>query len=412
MANGNQTEIYYRLARSIILINGSVDDDVDPDTGEPRRNMASKVAVGVEADPRPAGRCKLPARGSFWKDRHFELALAEDGRLVGSNGSVVGRGGAAVVAGVRVVAFLGTFALRLGGVPVAIGVDRGDTKAQSVEDAYAKEHEEDAKRRQEFRAAIRALQGQIASEASRVPEVEDPAGIVTKVGAIQTVLEAVRSEAALLEQQFDSWRAARFPARREEYSYALGTDELPRIDTAPDCLELDLTALPAALQASAASLGVVVVEVGDPQESAPDSAPENRQQQSGIWFRAARPVTLAVYERAPDTQGGIEQSSTFRRARLFAHWVVDSRSALGFLRYESGVFSKRAAGLAFGPGGALTSISSASSATVSAVASAAGDTGAAIKESVEQAPRVQREELEHVKAEVDSLRARLGSLHD
>ncbi len=374
--------------------------------------MVSKVAVGVEADPRVAGRCKLPARGSFWKDRHFELALAEDGRLVGSTGSVVGRGGAAVVAGIRVAAFLGTFALRLGGVPVAVGVDRGETKAKSVEEAYAKEHPDDAARRQEFRAVICALQVQIAREASRVPEVEDPAGIVTKVGAIQTVLEAVRSEAALLEQQFDSWRAARFPARREEYAYALGTDELPQIDTAPDCLELDLTAMPAALRASAASLGVVAIVVGDRQESVPGFAPENLKPQSGIWFRAARPVTVAVYERTPDAQGAIEQSSTFRRARLFPLWVVDSRSTLGFLRYESGVFSKRAAGLRFGPGGALTSISSASSATVSAVVGAAGDAGAAIKESVEQAPKVQRGELETVKAEVDGLRTRLESLRD
>jgi hypothetical protein len=388
VANDKQTEIYYRLARSVVRISGTVVEDVDPSTAQPRRIIASKVAVGVEADPRLAWRCKLPTHGSFWKDRQSGLTLAEDGRLVGSTGIVTGRGGAAVVAGIRVAALVGSFALRLAGVPVGIGRDRGEAKSGSVEAAYADEHADDAARRELFRSTIAALQDAVVNEASRVPEVEDPAPIVAKVRELRSVLAAVREEAALLEQQFDSWRAARFPVRREAHAYALGTDELPQYDTAADCLELGVATLPAALQAAVASLGLIVVRIGDPEEGAPNFTSEDLKQQSGIWFRTARPVMLAVYEHVLDAQEDTEKPATFRLNRLARLWVVDSGSTLGFLRYESGVFGKHAAGLRFGPGGALTSISSASSAPVGAVVGAAGDAGAAIRQSVAQAAEI------------------------
>ena len=211
MAKDKQTEIYYRLARSVVRISGAVVEDVDPSTTQPRRIIASKVTVAVEADPRPAWHCKLPTHGSFWKDRQFELTLAEDGRLVGSTGSVTGRGGAAVVAGIRVAALVGSFALRLAGVPVGIRGDRGEAESGSVESVYADEHPEDAERREKFRSIIAALQEEIANEASRVPEVEEPAKIIAKIRELQRALAAVREEAELLEQQFDSWRAARSP---------------------------------------------------------------------------------------------------------------------------------------------------------------------------------------------------------
>lgn len=451
MGSSKQTEIYYRLARSVVRVSGSVVTDVDPGTIKPRRVITSKITVGVEADPRPAWHCKLPMQASFWKDRQFALTLAEDGRLVGSTGNVTGRGGAAVVAGIRVAALVGSFALRFAGVPLGIGGDRGESDSGSVEAVYANERPEDAARREKFRSIIAAMQDAIANESSRAPEVENPAEIVGKVGELRKVLAAVREEAALLEQQFDSWRAARFPVHRQEHAYALGTDELPQIDSAPDYRELDVATLPAALQAAVTSLGLVVMRIGDREDHARDSKPEDLKQEPGIWFRMARSVTLAVYERAADSKGNLEQSPTFRLARLVRLPVVDSISALGFLRYESGVFGKHAAGLRFGPGGGLTSISSASSAAVGALTGAAGEAGAAIRESVVQAAEVserlddiassdaeerladlkrrretldadiaykgalatsaQRMELERVKAEADLIEAR-GSLSE
>ena len=210
-----------------------------------------------------------------------------------------------------------------------------------------------------------------------------------------------------------------------------------------------MATLPAALQAAVASLGLIVVRISDGEQGAPNVTPEDLKQYSGIWFRTARSVMLAVYERALDAQGNIEQLSTFRLARLVRLWVVDSGSTLGFLRYESGVFGKHVAGIRFGPRGGLTSISSASSAAVGAVAGAAGEAGAAIRQSVVQAAEIseklgeigtsdaeerladltrqretldadiaykgalatsaQRRELERVKAEADLIEAR-GSL--
>ena len=92
LADDKLTEVYYRLARSVVRITGSITHDFDPKTSKPRSSATSDIEVDVEAEPRLDWRCRFPMGSSFMKDKQFALAFADDGRLSSSTGTVTGAG--------------------------------------------------------------------------------------------------------------------------------------------------------------------------------------------------------------------------------------------------------------------------------------------------------------------------------
>jgi hypothetical protein len=162
----------------------------------------------------------------------------------------------------------------------------------------------------------------------------------------------------------------------------VGTDELPPLDSPVPAATFDLTNLGATLREAAEQLGVVVARVREVEEDELNYAPEDLKDESGIWFRTARPLSLAVYERRPGS------NDEFRLDSVTPVWVVDSDSRLGFLRFDSGIFDKQVGAVEFGDGGALSGLTSGGESAGRHLSTALSSVPGQIKESVEQAATV------------------------
>jgi hypothetical protein len=376
MADDKRTEVYYRLARSIVRITGQVTTDFDPKTSEERESATCDIEVGVEADPRLDWRCRLPMGSKFMKDKQFELSFTADGRLKSSSATVSGAGAAIIEAGVRVVGFLGATAL------AAVAKQKPSEKARTFDQVLEVEQDDLFRRREAYRKAITGLQDELAANAERVAASPGAVGLLTEGRVVQGTLERVRSEAAQVEAQVDAWRHSRFPSSTEEHEFTVGTDALPQLSSATPEAEFDIGELAPGLRSAATQLGVVVARVVEVEEDALNFTPEDLVDESGIWFRTARPTNLAVYEREPGGTGA------FKLRSVTPAWVVDSDSRLGFLRFDSGIFDKQTGALGFGDTGALTSLSSTDESPAKQLSAALAAAPGQIQESIQQAVAV------------------------
>ena len=384
MSDDNKSsEVYYRLARSTVHVSGVVTKDFDPRTTQPRYRADGDIAVEIEAEPRKDWLCKLPVTNEAMKKKEIDLRFAADGRLTSGKATTSGAGAAVIEASVRVLALVGSFAVSvLGGL---VGAEA--ETAKSMEDAYATEDEDAAKRRRKYRETLADLQLRLADYSRDLATAENPAKLLPGLRAVQAALERVRSEAGMLDAEFQAWRSRTYPTTSEEHEFVFGTDELPERPQADNEVKLaDLTLTPRQIDA-ARTLGLVVVKIAEVEEDTSNFTPELLQNAPGIWFRNARPVSLGIYE-AVEPLNGTRFPNKFRLGRLTRVWVIDADSRLGFLRFDSGFFSTGTGAVEFGDTGAISQLSSSQTAAAQEVSKALSGVGTQLQESVDQAAKI------------------------
>ncbi len=379
MADDKQTEVYYRLARSVVRITGSITHDFDPKTSKARASATSDVEVDVEAEPRLDWRCKLPMGSRFMRDKQFELTFTNDGRLSSSKATVTGAGSAVLEAGIRIATFVGTSLFRMD-----IGLRRSDSTQEedcTFEQVLAGENEGLHDRRQAYRDAIVELQTALAKGAASTAS-EPTVANFRDIRLLEGVLEYTRAEAEKVEAEYDAWVTQRFPTRTEEHVFKVGSDDLPYFPLATPTKSFTVNDLAEPLRSTATQLGVVVARFDEVEEDKLNWTPEGLEDETGIWFRTARPTNLAIYERELASKG------EFRLRSVTPSWVVDSKSQLGFLRFDSGIFDKQTGAIGFGDSGALTTLSSTDESPARQLSTAFAAAPGQIKEALEQAASV------------------------
>ncbi len=387
----------YRLALSVVRVTGIVEVADDPSTGTPTRSPTGDMTLGVEADPVDLGHAIL-MRGGGWDERKLDVKLTHDGRLSSSAMELSGAGGAMIAAGAKLL----SFGIGLG--IAALGVLSAEESDQ--EQAYRTAHPDLAARRKELREGINALHqlmGQLANEAAsaEAPERGVP---LRQLPSVRLALDAVRTEANLLETHFDAWVAATYVARQERYEFVVGTDALPTLNNAteaPPFVDLDDAALSGPMAKIARALGVVVLAAEGEDQSELGGAPDPGE--AGIVYRIPRPLTLAVYEATESAQAGEEtgdveasqdQGAANRRARRFVlrsvqrAWVVDRCCQVATIGLKSGLFEKASATVEFADTGTLAHVGTSSSSVAGTVAAALGALPENVKEGLSSASAV------------------------
>jgi hypothetical protein len=393
-----RVSLQYLLARTIVCIGGTVTVETKP-SGDRFAVRASEVTLGVEGDyDVPPLTLKLDPK--WWENREFGLDTAADGRLTGANHASEGLGGQLIGAAVSVVTTLGKLA------SLGFGIDKlppALLDSVPIDEEFAAEKPEPAKRRADLAKAIHELQGRLIAAVSG-------ATAKAEIETLQLALVAARAEAAVIETQFEAWRAERYPIWKTMRSYRLGTDQLPVRDTAETQLELEPGELKGSVAEAAAALGVVVVRIGneDPtQHTAPDPGDD------ALLYRIPNRLALAVYEVEDAEVPADEKPNPPTKLQLRSvvpAWVVDSLSAHLNVPLRSAFFSKHGTTIAFGDAGTLTKLTNkATSGVASAVSGMGGqvvgglDAAAKIAAAFPAAPdpelkalkdKVERKELE------------------
>ena len=384
MSDDNAETIPYRLALSVVRISGTITNDFSPQTSRPRTSASSDIEIFVEADPRPAWEQRLSLQSSFAKDRDFDLKLTPDGRLTSSSGTVTGGGGALLEAGIKVGAFIGSTMIGLAAKGFAVTARRTAKPAdgKTLEETLADENPALHELRESYRSSIVALQKKMAAHGAAVAGASE-VGLAKLVegAAVRGTLERVRAEAAEVEAEVDAWRRSRFPSTSEERSFEIPSDDLPVLAAAEPSHEFDLAKLPAPLRNAAEQLGVIVAEVRQHHSPAAARA-QDEWADDGIWFRATRPASLAIYERP------LGSEADFKLRSVTPSPVIDSKSELSFLCFDSGLFEKRSGGVEFGDSGAVSHVTRASESAARQISAALSAAPGEIKESVEQANAV------------------------
>jgi hypothetical protein len=378
VANEKQTEVYYRLARSMVTISGTVTHDFDPKTSKPRSSATSDIAIGPQADAREDWRFRLPMGKEFMKSKDFELAFTPDGRLTSSSATVSGAGAKLIEAGVRVAGFLGATALALAKTPPPAG----GPPAETFDETLAHDNQSLFDRREAYRRAITELQDALVRNAESVATDPSVPGRLAQGGAVFGTLERLRLEAAEIEAQVDALKHTRFPTVSEPHEFRVGTDALPRLATAEPAHAFAISDLPPALRQAATTLGVVVARVGDATEAQANFTDEDRKNDEGIWYRIARPTSLAIYDRQPGEDG------PFTLRSVTPEWVIDDLSLLGYVGFNSGIFDKQTGTVDFDDTGALSKIGVSSESAAGQLSAALAAAPGQLKESFDQAVAV------------------------
>jgi hypothetical protein len=375
--------IRYPLARSVVHVTGSVTVATDP-TKKESRARTSEVALAVAADPAHELQVDVPN----WKeDRKLDLKLAADGRLTGLSGTSAGVGSTVVAAGVRLAG------IGIGAAVAVLGALSESTKAQDpYEAAYSTAYAELSDYRNKLAQRTKQLEAALADVAERVATANPNERHAARVELedLRGALALVRAETAQLDDHFAAWRNTNFPTRSEEYAFTLGIDELVRVpvDRAGSELTLQSSELAGAGAARAllATLQVlVIVVVSEGSEPAPVAVPDRAK--PGVYFRRGRPAMLAVYELSGDYDPAAPTYDLRLKQRLPVS-ILDSRSKLGYLGVDVGLFGKRGTVLEMDASGAVTRVSTDEASAAGAMAAAAAQAPAQLVDALDQATKI------------------------
>lgn len=385
-SNGNSDKhapflLQYRLARTVVKIDGTVATQAADSTGASPPTITSTVSLAVEADPSQAGLREVEADGGYFASASFNLSLAPDGRLAGAGDTVAGVGGELVSAGLNLATTVAVAAAKV--VPLLdIDAPKGAAdEPKTAEERYARDQPDAATRRKAIEVVVSALENTLAALLAQAAESPSK-----DVGAELTVVErglaVARAEATSLAAAFESWRSTTYPTSTEAFSDVLGTDELPAIPIAEETLEFpDLK--PGASRV-AEVLHTVVAIVGDAQAAADEGSgsqsPVNVTDE--LMYRIPRRVHVAVYK------AGADSPSSYRLQSVAPAWIIDKRSELAKLPLHCGLFQKRSMTVAFGEAGTLTQLSNSDTPAISGIASALGGAASQVAGAVENATKL------------------------
>lgn len=383
--------LHYRLARTVVTIDGTVTIDTAP-TGERVAVRSSQVAIGTEADPDEAYRQEVVLEERWWRERSFDLELAPDERLAGATDTTTGLG--AEIAGAAIS--VATLAARAAPAVLTFAFVPQEVRGPvAIEDVLRQEDPTLADRRAAFRASIDTLQQALATLTADAAADDAPPTTADRLKTLQAALAAARAEAALLDADFDAWRARRFPTWAQKLTYTVGTDQLPIRPAAEDRIELGPDDLQGDLADAARTLGTVVVRIGDADPSPHTATVE----ESGLLYRVPRRARLATYETE---DGGGYQLRTVTPA-----WIVDSWSQVDVIPLRSAVFSKHGVTAEFGAAGTLVHVGNDQTGAGKAISTALGAAGGEVTGALDQAAKIRAAlapgdpALEALKAEVE-----------
>jgi hypothetical protein len=367
---GIDETLHYRAARTVVNISGTVTVRT-LDDGRKGAERVGDVTVATEADPHRE--LELVIEDQFGRDHEFELKLAADARLTGAGYATTGVGTQILEAGLR----LATIAAKL--APAALmGLIPEEVAREelAVESVLEKEKRDLFERRKRFRTVVGDLQSAVADESADAAAKGSEPDALQRLRTLQRALALARAEAALLETQFDKWRASRFPDWTQKLVYAIGTDELPRRELVEQELVLADGENRGDVREAAQNLGIVVARIES--ESQPTRSPDK----TAIWYRYPRRVQLATFAQDAESEGGV-----YRLRDLTHAWIVDSQSEWRDVPIRSGLFKEHGATVEFGDAGTLTHLTN-KEVGAGAVAKALIGAGSEVEESLDEAAKI------------------------
>jgi hypothetical protein len=364
-------QVKYRLAQTVVRIVGTV--TIEKALGaQDTTTRTSDVLLATEADPHDKERT-IDLSSSVWHSQTASIHLAGDQRLTSAKHTATGAGAKVVEAAVR----LATIAVKLAPVVAAAFLESApEVGAPSTLDEAVLEQ-----RRERFHDLVTSLEDSLGNRLAAIAasEGDNMAQAMLALRTTEAALSAARAELALLDAAYDAWHAARFPSVVEQIEYSLPTSALPELEDDPDEIDRGDLKLGEAETVVADRLGIIVARIADPGDEGGDPHREN-----GVHYRLPRRVRLAVYRAADDGP----PSTKFRLHTSSMAWVIDAKSELGFVDFESAFFGKRAMTIGFGDSGTLSVLSNSSESTAGVAAPALSSAGSEIVESLGQAGKI------------------------
>ena len=370
------TELYYRLACSVLQVTGTVESTRDFDTGEPATSATSEVSLAVTADPRQGARVRLPEHhGSANHD--VTIKLLDDGRLAAASGAATSILPDIISAGASILGFVGgvvraVAAPGLAALPALATREAppGEPpRPETPRERSAREKHEDAGRLEKAVVAIDELHDAVVSEAHAMATTSQPSASQRKLIGLQTAIAAAQQEVASIETRRQAWVDATYGTALS-YNFSIPTDEVftfegQRPQHPPAQIEPSALARGSdAARDMLASLGVAVVDLTPPLASDPWTTEdatvlddirqdlERGERARGVFFRIARPATLALYAASTWNEDGAVQRLELNR--IERTWALDASSRLGSVPLEGG--GDLTASIEFSDGGAPKSV--------------------------------------------------------
>jgi hypothetical protein len=375
---GAEQMVNYRLARSVVMLDGGVTIDT-ADDGTDSYTRTCQVTIGCAADP--GADLKVEIDDKLGAERKFDIKLADDGRLTGANDSSTGLG-AQIIGDVVTLATAAAavVAPRLLAEPRAVrDLLTADSAAPptgptSIEHQYAAARPEVAQTRAKLAAAASALDDALAT-ASETAAGEDEISDARKnqLTELSAAVTAVRAELTVAETDFQTWKTATFAPRKVSITRAIGVDELCSISETPETRTFSATELSGQEQ-TAYTLGVVVavVETTRPGVQTPEAS------DATFIYRIPRLVQIAVYVRAREDGFQVDLDGALQLSQVSSAWIIDNRSELGEVHLTHGVFKDRSTTVAFSDAGVLNELGNHETPPLAAISKALGAAGGQI----------------------------------
>jgi hypothetical protein len=392
------TEVYYRFACTLLDVTGTVESNVDFETGKRSTEATSTVAFAVRADPRRAARIRLPRhQGSGSHD--VAVKLLDDGRIASASGSAQGILAEVIGAGVALAGFAASIvrAVVAPGLPaVPAPADIGGAKTPRA--LWTEKHADDAKWLAAAETGLKELHEALVTTAHAM-KTDDPAATQRKLVGLRSGIAALEQEIAAIEARREAWLNADYRSLRT-HRFSIAPDEGFEFEgrpPSPPPAEIGADQLKEGSQTAQdllAALGVAIVDVTPPDEqdgwTTEDANTidklradlEKGEGERGILFRIPRPATLAIYTAASWTDDGkVKRLELDRTERVF---VLDRFSRIGSVPFDKDI----SGAIEFSAGGAASSVTVAGSSELSAVLKALADAPEKLATSMEKGKTV------------------------
>jgi hypothetical protein len=382
--------IDYRLWLSVIRITGTSTEFVDPyvDVGDPE--TTASVSIEHVADPGVA--YGIDVGSEAFAGGSFELALSDDGRLVGADHSSQGAGARVVGATAKLVGTVvgaAVTTLRWGGSLASDdAASTPEPTAPDPEAAYAAACPEAASSRSNLRRAVSDLRSRLTALAVELATPSEPGSKMDRrYWALARVLTDQERQLTDANAHYEAWRASQRTERSRSYDHVVSLEEVPDDEAVARQLGSLTEEVLGAMWQPFEHLNVFVTKSSSGElphlPSIPDSEDEAYR---GFFYRRPRPVTIRRYERAT-------ASGPVVNVAREQHLIVDSTCEKRFLSFSSSAWADRNLSATIGVYGSPLTLKSSKTSTAGAIADALSGVPAAVNDGLAEAAKA-TEQLE------------------
>ena len=354
----------YFLSKSIVTLTATVTTK-STFPADPRQGMTPAGSVETS---------QVVVTLSSVADPDMPLILSSDAALLAKNTITVELTGAGLLASVNLKSegALGGIVKNIFGAVVSLTKAAAGLRmstATSPEQKYEVDQAEPAKRRNDLKTAIRTTTTSIFETekmaiAAKTPE--ERKALKSRVADLQDSLENLRAHLLLADAHFAAWKARMEDAKDQRVEHAVDVDDLPDdtgivelASSADPNILLDAVVAAACtfdgLVKKGCAFGEIVKQtrvVITQSSKIPDVKSETAKPgdaSSGVFYRAVRPATIAVYLLNGNNKPVLSKRSV--------EFVTGRRSPLMSLALSNSKWSTKSLGATF-TGGALTKITS------------------------------------------------------